>query len=203
MQQSKPKSQKSLKKQGNQSNGIVRIIGGSMRGRKLRFSTVEGLRPTLDRIRETLFNWVSHEIKEANCLDLFAGSGALGFESISRGAASLIMVEKNTKVSQDLKKNCQLLALDNASVYNQSYTSFLKQNNTKFDIVFLDPPFGKNMLNDIEEKLTPHFSPNALIYIEQEKSNDEFEASSLWEKVKYKNTGSLSYALYINSQKPI
>ncbi|WP_444995894.1 16S rRNA (guanine(966)-N(2))-methyltransferase RsmD [Aliikangiella sp. IMCC44359] len=195
MQQSKPKVSGS-KKQANQSNGIIRIIGGSMRGRKLRFSTVDGLRPTLDRVRETLFNWISQDVAGATCLDLFSGSGALGFESVSRGAAHLTMVEKSAKVSQNLKKNCQLLNLENVQIYNQSYELFLKKNSQQFNLVFLDPPFGKKILGDIEEKLTPHLSHGALIYIEQEKSEESFKPSSCWLKIKYKSTGSLIYALY-------
>lgn len=198
MQQSKPKIS-GPKKQSNQSSGIIRIIGGSMRGRKLRFSTVDGLRPTLDRVRETLFNWISQDVAGATCLDLFSGSGALGFESISRGAAHLTMVEKSTKVSQNLMKNCQLLNLENVKVYNQSYELFLKKNTQQFNLVFLDPPFGKHILNDIEEKLTPHLSHDALIYIEQEKSEESFNPSSQWKKIKYKSTGSLIYALYTYS----
>ncbi|MET1255180.1 16S rRNA (guanine(966)-N(2))-methyltransferase RsmD [Aliikangiella maris] len=194
MQQSKPRNQ-SDKKQSNLTQGTLRIIGGQMRGRKLQFATVDGLRPTLDRIRETLFNWLIADIHQAHCLDLFAGSGALGFEAISRGAVQLTFVEKSPKVVIDLKKNCQLLAIENAKIVNQSFEKFLHTNQQQFNLVFLDPPFGQAMLTDIEARLTPHLMPGALIYVEHEKNTaDQVDFS--WDTVKSKQTGSLVYSLY-------
>ena len=167
-----------------------------MRGRKLRFQTVNGLRPTLDRVRETAFNWLARDIGGSRCLDLFAGSGALGFEAASRGAEHVTLVEQSNKVAKDLKSNQQLLKADNISVINTDCIRFLKQNQEKFHLVFLDPPFGKGLLQSSFELLTPHLTDDALLYIEQENSEQEFRPGSPWLQLKYKNTGSFSYALY-------
>jgi len=195
MHQSKP--QKALgKKSAPASSGIVRIIGGTMRGRKLRFHTVDGLRPTLDRVRETLFNWLARDIAGSRCLDLFAGSGALGFEAASRGAKSITLVERSAKVARDLKNNCQLLSADNIHVINQEAARFLTTNEEKFDLIFLDPPFGQGLLNRLFDDLLPHLNANALVYIEQEKNEQTFVPNSNWTQLKFKTTGSFSYALY-------
>lgn len=195
MQQSKSRPLQT-KTKATKTSGVVRIIGGSMRGRKLRFSTVDGLRPTLDRVRETLFNWLAHDISHCQCLDLFAGSGALSFEAISRGASSVLMVEKSQKVAKNLKQNCELLQIKNCKVTNLAADKFLQTNQQKFDLVFLDPPFGKDLLADTLNNLQPHLNDDALIYIEQEKSNQEFVPEPTWQQLKYKKTGSFSYALY-------
>lgn len=193
MQQSKPK-QKNTK--AKTSSGVVRIIGGSMRGRKIRFSGAEGLRPTLDRVRETVFNWLARDISGSHCLDLFAGSGALSFEAVSRGASHITMVEKNRKVADSLKSNCQSLDLKSAKVINLDASKYLNSCSDKFDLVFLDPPFGKELLNNTVESLIPHLNPGALIYIEQEKSDNEFLLDERFENLKHKTTGSFTYALY-------
>jgi len=200
MQHSKPQKPKSSKsnssRQNNLSKGVVRIIGGEMRGRKLHFSTVAGLRPTLDRIRETVFNWLARDIAESRCLDLFAGSGALGFEAISRGAAQLTMVEASSKVTRDLKANCQLLKANNIKVINLEAKKFLQTTEQQFDLVFLDPPFGKGLLDETIQLLEPKLNPNALIYIEQESSASPFIPGGNLSQIKLKKTGSFSYALY-------
>ena len=195
MQQSKTRPNQ-LKSKATKNTGVLRIIDGSMRGRKLRFNTVDGLRPTLDRVRETLFNWLAKDISQCHCLDLFAGSGALSFEALSRGAPSVFIVEKSPKVSKDLKHNCQLLQVANAKVINLEASKFLKTNQQKFDLVFLDPPFGKGLLADTLKNLIPHLNSQALVYIEQEKSEQEFLPQLPWQQIKYKKTGSFSYALY-------
>lgn len=178
------------------SNGVIRIIGGNMRGRKLKFSDSEGLRPTLDRIRETLFNWLARDIYNSHCLDLFAGSGALGFEAASRGAKQVTMVELSAKVTKDLKSNCQLLKAGNIEVVNQPADRFLQMTQQKFDLVFLDPPFGKNLLKETLERLVPNLVPDALIYIEQEHASFPFVPGQKWQQLKFKKTASFSYALY-------
>lgn len=184
------------KRKSQPSSGVVRIIGGTMRGRKIRFASGEGLRPTMDRIRETVFNWLAGEIAGKNCLDLFSGSGALGFEAASRGAASIHFIEKSKDAAQSLKENCKLLSLGNAKVHQGEAMTFLERNSEKFDLVFLDPPFGKNLLAPAFEKLQPHLSDDALIYIEQESSDSEFLPPKPWTQLKYKSTGSFSYGLY-------
>lgn len=195
MHQSKPK-QKADHGNGKQTKGTVRIIGGNMRGRKLHFSASEGLRPTLDRIRETVFNWLTGHVQGAKCLDLFAGSGALSFEAISRGADELVLVEKSSKVIKDLKRNCQTLNLKQVKVVNSDSATFLKHNTEKFDLVFLDPPFGQSLLKDTLEQLPLHLNEEAMVYIEQESKSSFVPPAERWEQVKYKKTSSFSYALY-------
>ena len=161
MHQSKPRANN--KKQT--SSGVVRIIGGEMRGRKIRFNSGKGLRPTLDRIRETLFNWLATDIYDSECLDLFSGSGALGFEAASRGAKSVFFVEKAESATKALKENCRLLNLENAKVIKADAKSFLSNNDIQFDIAFLDPPFGENLLSKTFDALTPHLKADAIVYI--------------------------------------
>lgn len=119
----------------------LRIIGGSWRGRKIQFAELEGLRPTSDRIRETLFNWLQAVVGDARCLDLFAGSGALGFEAISRGAAAVDMVEKDPKAAQQLRQNQQQLNTDKAHIHCLTAEQFLQQQTQPYQIIFIDPPF--------------------------------------------------------------
>lgn len=200
MQQSKSKMKKlDRNNHGTKKTGVVRIIGGNMRGRKLHFATVSGLRPTLDRIRETLFNWLARDIVESQCLDLFSGSGALGFEAVSRGAMDVTLVEASAKVSRDLKSNIENLSINNAKVVNMEAARFLSLNKKKFDLVFLDPPFGKGLLGEVFDDLKPHLAPDAIVYVEQEISSGSFEPGADWEQLKYKKTGSFSYALYSQS----
>ena len=208
MQQSKSKSTKTLKHskisdKARGKSGVVRIIGGTMRGRKLRFSAAQGLRPTLDRVRETLFNWLTPEIANSRCLDLFAGSGAIGFEACSRSAKQVFMVEKNAKVAQELRENLKRLNAEQAKIINRDAFSFLNSNQEKFDLVFLDPPFGEGMLNQLMEQIAQHLSTDGLVYIEQESSDTEYQPSEKWEQVKFKKTSSFSYALYrLSSELP-
>ncbi len=194
MQQSGKK--KHLSK-SDKSSGSIRIIGGDMRGRKLHFKTVEGLRPTLDRIRETVFNWLARDIQNACCLDLFSGSGALGFEAISRGASQVTFVELNSKVARSLTDNANLLGInEQVNIINTDSDSFLRNASEQFDIIFLDPPFGQGLLENTLEKLKKNLSETSLVYIEQENSHSEYQLTSEWLPVKHKKTASFSYALY-------
>ena len=120
----------------------VRIIGGRWRGRKLRFPDGDGLRPTGDRIRETLFNWLMPALPAARCLDLFAGSGALGFEALSRGAASCMLVERNPQAVKCLQDAKLLLEADTAAIIAADSAHWLSTATGVFDIVFIDPPFA-------------------------------------------------------------
>lgn len=136
---------KIAKKPSRQSNHF-RIIAGAWRGRKLSFPDAEGLRPTPDRVRETVFNWLQGHLYQARVLDLFAGSGALGFEALSRGACELTMVEKSPQVARQLQNNKATLQADDASIVNEDALSFLKKSTAPFDLIFLDPPYRKNLL---------------------------------------------------------
>ena len=131
--------------QGNR----VRIIGGSHRGRYISFPHAAGLRPTPDRVRETLFNWVQPFIPGSRCLDLFAGSGALSFEAASRGAESVTLVERNPEVAGYLRQNAQALGLPNVEVLTTDALGWLASANGSFDLVFVDPPFATPLLEPV------------------------------------------------------
>ena len=153
----------------------LRIIGGQWRGRKLSFPDAPGLRPTPDRIRETLFNWLQANIHGASCLDLFAGSGALGLEALSRGAARVVFVDTQKKAIRQLQDNLSLLKVDaaKAEVYQLDALDYI-QNQTHldnpFDIIFLDPPYRKQLLEKTLEQLQKKglIKEDSLIYLEHE-----------------------------------
>ncbi len=181
-------SRKKLQKNNKRSNtNTLRIIGGEWRSRKLSFVDAEGLRPTPDRIRETLFNWLQGRIHGANCLDLFAGSGILGLEALSRGSAQVDFVEKNKTVAKQLEFNLDLLKSD-AKVYQKDALDFLleykqaKKERGRYNIIFLDPPYRQNLLekalNIICDKKNGLADENTLIYLEHESEEsfnwDEF-----------------------------
>lgn len=173
----------------------LRIIGGLWRGQKLYFQESKGLRPTLDRVRETLFNWLMSDIHGSTCLDLFAGSGALGFEAASRGAKAIRMVELDPIVSKNLQANITRIGAENIKLETRTAEDFLSQNNQLFDIVFVDPPFSDNILQKTLQLLHPHLAENALVYVEQAHKANGFELSNDWQIVKIKQTSGLDYAL--------
>ncbi len=151
--------------------GKVRIIAGKWRGRKLDVIESPGLRPTPDRIRETLFNWLQHEIVGARCLDLFAGTGAIAFEALSRGAAEVFMIESNPKIVESLKQHAEILNSEGHTIQLADATSWLKQGITGFDIIFLDPPFREGFIEQCCEAISEEslLKPKGLVYIESEK----------------------------------
>jgi 16S rRNA (guanine966-N2)-methyltransferase len=153
----------------SKGNNTLRIIGGSWRSRKLSFINVPNLRPTPDRIRETLFNWLQGTISNARCLDLFAGSGALGLEALSRGAAEVVFIEKHHAAAEQLKQNLALLKANNP-VINNDAKNYLREEMQPFDIIFLDPPFRKNFLPDCLDIIIKRrlLNKGGLIYLEQE-----------------------------------
>jgi 16S rRNA (guanine966-N2)-methyltransferase len=148
--------------------GLLRIIGGEWRGRKIRFPGVEGLRPTPDRVRETLFNWLAPVIAGSRCLDLFAGSGALGLEALSRGAAAVTFVERQRDAAQQLSETAAILARGRATVHQADVAAWLAGPATPFDIVFIDPPYGSGLLADAMHALESRgwLAPQAFIYLE-------------------------------------
>jgi 16S rRNA (guanine966-N2)-methyltransferase len=148
--------------------GMLRIIGGEWRGRKIRFPGVEGLRPTPDRVRETLFNWLAPAVAGSRCLDLFAGSGALGLEALSRGAAAVTFVERQRDAARQLSETTAVLARDRATVHQAEAASWLAGPATPFDIVFIDPPYGSGLLADAMQSLESRgwLAPQAFIYLE-------------------------------------
>ena len=174
----------------------VRIIAGQWRGRKLPVIDADGLRPTGDRIRETLFNWLAPHIEGARCLDLFAGSGALGFEALSRGAASCDFVELNGAVAKTLEANKQLLNAQGAEIHRKDWKAFLESEagQRPWDVVFLDPPFSEGLHDQIEAFILENrsnFSETCLIYREAPARQP---ASKLVIE-KSKSSGNVSYQL--------
>lgn len=178
-----------------QPTNQVRIIGGQWRGRKLHFPNLEGLRPTTDRVRETVFNWLAGDIVGAKCLDVFTGSGALGFESLSRGAKYCCFIDENVLVTRQILSNCKALeCLVRAEVITADACEPITLPHT-FDVVFLDPPFNTAMLNTSLQWLlqSPLIDNETLFYIETRKS-EPFDEKHL-EIIKQKNAGDVCFRL--------
>lgn len=153
------------------SRGLIRVVAGEHRGRRLPVLMHEGLRPTSDRVKETLFNWLMSSVSHANCLDMYAGSGSLGIEALSRGATAALFIEQDKTVAQQISTNIVTLReTNNAIVVNANALTldFSTLPGPPFDLVFVDPPFGHDMLAKSIEKLLSDklLSPNAFIYIE-------------------------------------
>lgn len=176
--------------------GAIRIISGRHKGRKLPVLDSIGLRPTTDRVKETLFNWLMFQINDKNCLDLFSGSGSLGFEALSRGAKKVTMIEKEKKVYENLENSSKLLKDENIKIINTDALDFLKSTQESFDLIFLDPPFRKGILNEVFALLTPNIIPNnSLVYVEQEKENQS-EPPSHFKLLKEGSAGQVIFRLY-------
>lgn len=174
----------------------VRIIGGVYRGKKLHFPQIEHLRPTPDRVRETVFNWLMHDIKNANCLDAFAGSGALGFESFSRGAKAVTFLEKNAEAFKILNKTLRSFPTVSLKAYQIDTLVFLQQTDQQFDIIFLDPPFNQDLITPSLDLIYQRnlLKPEGLIYIESKEVcelNPEY-----WTQKKAKQAGLVHYSLF-------
>lgn len=184
---------------GKGRSGQVRIIGGQWRSRKLPVSDVEGLRPTTDRVKETVFNWLAPYVTDAHCLDLFAGSGGLSFEALSRYAASALLIEKDRGAAKQLQANLATLKCQNAKVTNQDSLSILNKPATqKFDLVFIDPPFRKNLLEQSCQLLETNqwLSEEAVIYIEVESELSTPTMPANWHCLKTKQAGQVSFSLW-------
>ena len=182
-----------------QSSGSVRIIGGKWRSRNLHFVSVNGLRPTGARIRETLFNWLASSIEGARCLDLFAGSGALCFEALSRGAEHAIAIENNSLAISNLRLNQEKLKADNLEIIADDCRHLLKLKNSQqpFDLVFLDPPFEMKLHKEVSDLLV---SKNWLgfrsqIYCELPATEPQ-DLPLSWRLIKDKTAGNVRYCLF-------
>jgi 16S rRNA (guanine966-N2)-methyltransferase len=181
-------------------SNTVRIIGGQWRGKKLSFPDVDGLRPTPDRIRETVFNWLQFQLQGARVLDLFAGSGAFGLEALSRGASYAVLVEKERNAVTQLNSNLRELRIDNALVEHSDAQHYLQQRSEQpFDVVFLDPPYGQNLLQPCMTQLENHhfLADNAYIYIEAESTLKTLPLPENWHLHRSKHSGQVSYHLAI------
>jgi len=201
-----PKVRRLRKAKANKHSNQLRIIGGQWRGRKLDFADGEGLRPTMDRVRETVFNWLQGEIVDARCLDLFSGSGAMGLEALSRYAGEVVMIDKNPRAMAMIDKNLALLGAKNARVLQMDARDFLAQAATleadkTYDIVFLDPPFNKQLVAPFCDLLAQSncLSKQASIYIEMENNTMLPKLPEAWEVIRQKKAGQLAYYLVIAS----
>lgn len=177
---------------GTGVKGQVRIIGGSYRRRLLAFPARPGLRPTPDRVRETLFNWLGQLLDGLACLDLFAGSGALGFEAASRGAQRVVMVERDRAACSALIANRGLLGASAVEVVPGDAFEWLGRATERFDVVFLDPPFRQNVLRDLLEQLPRVLAARARVYVESERPLD---ARGAWLELRAARAGQVSYQL--------
>lgn len=185
----------------NSSAGSVRIIGGDWRSRKVEVADAPGLRPTIDRVRETLFNWLMFDIAGRNCLDLFAGSGVLGMESLSRGAAHCTFIENNPKVAAAIRNNLTKLNADQQSfqLLEQNALSYLSQcQDHQFDVVFIDPPFAQSLLPEVTTELakTNCLNNGAKVFIELARNDDLPTMPETWQCVKQKKAGQSQLFLF-------
>lgn len=180
----------------NKVKNQLRIIGGEWKRRVLPFADVDGLRPTPDRVRETLFNWLMWDIQNANVLDLCAGSGALGFEALSRGARQVIMVEPHPKQAKILKDNIQLLKAENCQLKQQTAQQTLLNMNEQFDVVFLDPPYSLNLWEELAQKVDQYLKNDALIYVEADRALHQLALPASWQLQKQTRAGVVHAGLF-------
>ena len=178
--------------------GEVRIISGQWRGRKLPVLDVQGLRPTTDRVKETLFNWLMQDIQGRAVLDCFSGSGSLAFEALSRHANSALLLERDAKAATQLKQNLARLKCENAEVRHTDTMQWLAAPaGMQFDLVFIDPPFRQGLALPCAHLLQNSWlKPDALIYLETEKELDIRELPESWHLLKDKIAGQLAYRLF-------
>jgi 16S rRNA (guanine966-N2)-methyltransferase len=176
----------------NSSKGRIRIIGGEYRGRRLPVPDRADLRPTPDRVRETLFNWLGQTLEGRSCLDLFAGSGALGFEAASRGASRVVMIENDRGVFSALQKTSELIGAKQVDLVLGDAFDYLKKTSETFDVVFLDPPFRQNALPVLLERLPARLAQGARVYVE---APAPVEPGASWRELKRSRAGQVSYQL--------
>jgi len=179
------------------ATGSIRIIAGKHRGRKLPVLMADGLRPTTDRVKETVFNWLMPYIHDSNCLDCFAGAGSLGFEALSRGADQVTLIELNNAAAKQLQANKQLLNADNVIVNNTNSLEYLKATpKQQYDLVFIDPPFRQDLVTQISELLNKGWlAKQALVYVEMETQSNQ-QLPNSWHLLKEKSAGQVSYRLF-------
>jgi 16S rRNA (guanine966-N2)-methyltransferase len=170
----------------------VRIIGGAWRSRVIRFPSHNALRPTPDRVRETIFNWLGQDLTGKSCLDLFAGSGALGFEAASRGARRVVMVERDAAVFRALQASREALGAAAVALRRADAIEFLALDAELHDVVFIDPPFRDDCWPRLSPVLAPHLAPGALVYLE---SAAHPVPAAGWEIWRQGRAGAVSYQL--------
>ncbi len=183
---------------GKSRTGRLRIVAGKWRSRLLDIADVPGLRPTPERVRETLFNWLSPIIQGARCLDLFAGTGALGLEALSRGAAAAVFVENSPKAATMLEANVARLGASGASVCRMDAFEYLRRPaESGFDIVFLDPPFAADKLDELCRLIDAAsiLAGDARIYVEEDRNRPELVLPTGWQMTKSRTAGNVRYSL--------
>lgn len=191
-------SKKSTFTKKSSQAGQIRIIGGKWRGRKLPVLDAEGLRPTTDRNKETLFNWLMSDVQDAQCLDVFAGSGGLGLEALSRYAQSCVFIELDKLNAQQLVKNISTLAVNDANVKcGDAFSELQGLADQTFDIVFVDPPFHKGLIAPTVNALVSHnlITSGSIVYIEHEQELGTVALPDNWQVIKEKQTQALIYKL--------
>ncbi|MFV5403211.1 16S rRNA (guanine(966)-N(2))-methyltransferase RsmD [Acinetobacter sp. 228] len=176
----------------------LRIIGGDWKRRQLPFASIEGLRPTPDRVRETLFNWLMWEVQNAQVLDMCAGSGALAFEALSRGAASVVMIEPDRTQAQFLTQNLELLKVTKTRAQLKVATAqqVLPTLQTQFDLVFLDPPYSLNLWETLAVQANHLIKDNAYIYVEADRDLQSLKLPASWRLIKNTKAGMVRAGLY-------
>ena len=181
----------------NHQRQSIRIIGGKWKGRKIIFSEQLDVRPTGNKIRETLFNWLQGELLDAKCLDLFSGSGALGLEALSRGAKYVSFIEKNNKTARYIKKSLSEFEKEvtGKEVICADAIEWIQKNNEVFDIVFIDPPFIGDQIYEICQKVEATAMAKRLIYLEWHSDIDSSRLPEKWNLLKQKKSGSVFFAL--------
>ncbi len=194
-----------VRRPGHTLPGRLRIVAGKWRSRLLQIIDEPELRPTSERIRETLFNWLSAIPEGAQCLDLFAGTGALGIEALSRGVAHVVFIEKSATLAAAIRKNLRELEATNAVVCQRDAIEYLKNADpTPFDIVFLDPPFNTDMLSDACSLLQENgwLTANAIVYLEQSRDAEKPALPDAWVITQEKVAGKVSYSLVNTGKQP-
>lgn len=191
---SQRKTAASQAKQGRQQ---LRIIGGNWRGRKLSFPAIDDLRPTSDRVRETLFNWLQMEIAGTRCLDLFAGSGALGLEALSRSAQHVSFIEKDRHATQQIREHLHVLNCDKGEVINQDALSYIDHCGKQFDIIFLDPPFRIDCAESLCQQINKQqlLAAGGYLYLESPKARALPQLPDNWSVKKEKRAGDVTFYL--------
>lgn len=171
----------------------VRIIAGKWRSRLIKFPPAAQLRPTPDRVRETLFNWLGQRLDGLACLDLFAGSGALGFEASSRGATRVVMVERDPAVVRALRESVADLAAEGVEIVEDDALRYVERARARFDVAFVDPPYGGDLAKRVLERLPGSLNPLARVYVE---SAARLALERPWQALREDRAGAVRYALY-------
>jgi 16S rRNA (guanine966-N2)-methyltransferase len=178
--------------------GRLRIVAGKWRSRLLDIADLPGLRPTSERVRETLFNWLAPGIQGARCLDLYAGTGALGFEALSRGATTVVFVDNSRRAIKAIEKSAKTLDASGAVVHCGDATDFVRGSApASFDIVFLDPPFADDRLEELCRRIDEYgiLAPGGRVYLEQDRAKPEIRLPERWRFLKNKTAGNVRYML--------